>query len=151
MAEDDFDELRRRVVGTELPGGTFSVAEYERWLSHDAFQSPPLPDGTLHPVWVLLGALRGMGMTLEELTSIADAGEGTLFGETELEQHLPLRTGVTYSVRGAVTDLRRRESRTIGTMDLMTFRIDIVDPSGALTAVAVQVFVIPRKAATGDA
>lgn len=151
MADDEFEELRRRVVGTELPGGTFSVAEYERWLTHDAFQSPPLPDGTLHPGWILLGALRGMGMTLEELTSIADAGEGTLFGETELEQHQPLRTGVTYAVRGAVTELQRRDSRRIGTMDLMTFRIDITDPSGALVAVSVQVFIIPRKGGADDA
>jgi hypothetical protein len=148
--DDGFDELRSRVVGTQLPGGTFSVAEYERWLSHDAMQSPPLPDGLLHPVWVLLGGLRGMGMTLEELTAIADAGQGTLFGETEIEQLQPLRTGVVYSVRGAITDLKRRESQRLGLMDLMTFRIEILDPAGDTAAVSIQVFILPRRG-TGDA
>lgn len=145
MSDTEFEELRERVVGTQLPGGTFTVAEYERWLSHDAMQSPPLPEGLLHPVWVLLGALRGMGITLDELTAIAEAGEGTMFGETELEQLEPLRTGVVYLVRGSITQLARRESRKMGTMDLMTFRLEIVDPSGAVVAVSVQVFIIPRR------
>jgi hypothetical protein len=151
VADVEFDVLRGRVVGTLLPGGTFSVAEYERWLSHDAMQSPPLPEGMLHPVWVLLGALRGMGMTLEELTAIADAGDGTLFGETELLQYQPLRTGVVYSVRGAITDMTRRQSRKIGLMDLMTFRIEIIDPAANVVAVSVQVFIIPRSGEADDA
>lgn len=145
MSDAEFAELRDRVVGTLFPGGTFTVAEYERWLSHEAMQSPPLPVGVLHPVWVVLGALRGMGLTLEELTAIADAGEGNMFGETEFEQREPLRTGIVYSVRGAVTDLARRETRTMGRIDLMTFRIEIIDPAGAVVAVSVQVFILPRR------
>lgn len=145
MSEAEFDELRSRVVGTQLPGGTFSVEGYERWLSHDAMQSPPLPDGILHPVWVVLGALRGMGMSLDELTGMADAEEGTMFGETELEQFEPLRSGVVYSVSGAVTELARRESRRMGRIDLMTFRIEIADPAGAVVATSVQVFILPRR------
>jgi hypothetical protein len=145
VPETDFDELRRRVVGRPLPGGTFSVAEYERWLSHDALQSPPLPDGVLHPVWVLLGALRGMGLTLEELTAIADGGEGSLFGETELEQREPLRSDVVYSVRGSITDLVRRQTRKMGIVDFLTFRLEILEPGGALAAASTQVFILPRE------
>ncbi len=151
MSDAEFELLRDRVVGTQLPGGTFAVEEYERWLSHDAMQSPPLPEGLLHPVWVLLGALRGMGITLDELTAIAGAGEGTMFGETELEQFEPLRTGVVYLVRGSITELARRESRKMGLMDLMTFRLEIVDPAGTIVAVSVQVFIIPRRSGANAA
>ncbi len=151
MSDAEFQALHDRVVGTQLPGGTFIVAEYERWLSHDALQSPPLPEGLLHPVWVLLGALRGMGITLGELMAIAEAGEGTMFGETELEQVEPLRTGVVYLVRGSITQLARRESRKMGPMDLMTFRLEIVDPTGAVVAVSVQVFIIPRRSGANAA
>lgn len=145
MPEPGFDELRSRVVGTTLPGGTFTVADYERWLAHEALQSPALPDGLLHPVWVVIGALRGMGMTLEQLTALADAGEGTLLGEAELEQSQPLRTGVTYTVRGAITDLVRRQSRKIGTIDLLTFRIEILDDAATTVAATTQVFILPRE------
>ncbi|CAN5140491.1 hypothetical protein BH11ACT4_BH11ACT4_08320 [soil metagenome] len=146
MAED-FEEFRARVVGTRFPGGTFTVEEYERWLAHDAMQSPELPPGVLHPVWVLLGALRGMGLTTDELTAIADAGahDGTMFGETLLEQHEVLRTGVEYSVRGGVTELVRKQSQRVGRMDLMTFRLEIVDPAGSVAAVSEQVFIFPRR------
>jgi len=143
----EFEQLRERVVGVQFPGGTFVVEEYERWLSHDAMQSPALPDSVLHPVWILLGALRGMGMTIDELTAIADAGahDGTMFGETELEQHRPLRTSVEYTVRGGVTDLVRKQSQRAGRMDLMTFRLELVEPSGEVAAVSQQTFIFPRR------
>ena len=143
----DFEEFRARVVGVQFPGGTFVVEEHERWLSHDAMQSPPLPPTVLHPVWVLLGALRGMGITIDELTAIADAGahDGTMFGETELEQHRPLRSGVEYTVRGGVTDLVRKQSARAGRMDLMTFRLELVEPSGDVAAVSQQTFIFPRR------
>lgn len=146
-ADPAFAAFRERVVGTRFPGGVFTVEEYERWLSHDAMHAPALPAGLLHPVWVLLGALRGMGITTDELTAIADAGahDGTLFGETELEQRAPLRAGVEYAVRGGVTDLVRRESQRAGRIDLMTFRLEIVSPGGEVAAVSVQTFIFPRR------
>lgn len=147
MPETEFEELHSRVVGTQFPGGTFEVEEYERWLSHDAMHAPALPDGILHPVWVLLGALRGMGLTIDELTAIADAGahDGTMFGETELEQFGALRAGVVYTVRGGVTELTRRESQRAGRIDLMTFRLELLDPDGTVVAVSVQTFIFPRR------
>ncbi len=83
--------------------------------------------------------------------AIAEAGEGTMFGETELAQVEPLRTGVVYLVRGSITQLARRESRKMGPMDLMTFRLEIVDPTGAVVAVSVQVFIIPRRSGANAA
>jgi hypothetical protein len=144
---DSFDELRARVVGARFPGGTFRVEDYERWLSHDAMHAPPLPAGLLHPVWILLGALRGMGLSTDELTALADADsrDGTLFGETEFEQHRVLRAGVEYAVRGEVSDLVRREGTRAGRIDLMTFRLEIVETTGEVAAVSTQTFVFPRR------
>lgn len=149
MSTPDIDELRERLVGHAFPGGVFEVAEYERWLSHDAMHAPPLPAGVLHPVWVLLGALRGMGITIDELTALAGAGpaDGTVFGETSLEQREPLRAEVEYRVRGGITEVVRREGRRAGTMDLMTFRLELVDPDDEVAAVSEQTFVFPRRSA----
>jgi len=149
MSIPDIDELREKVVGHPFPGGTFSVPEYERWLSHDAMHSPTIAMPTLHPVWILLGALRGMGMTIDELTALVGAGaeDGTVFGETVMEQHQPLQADVEYRVRGAIVDLVRREGRRAGLMDLMTFRLELVDPDDQVAAISEQTFVFPRRSA----
>lgn len=147
----DLAWLRERVIGHRLPGGSFEIADYERWLGHDAMLAPPLPDGLLHPVWILLGALRGMGVDTDELVGLAEAKpeDGVLFGETTLEQHVPLRSGVRYTVTGEVTDLTRRTGRRAGTMDLFTFELSIHDPDGALAAVSGQTFIIMRSGGAG--
>ncbi|MBO9577909.1 MAG: hypothetical protein J7480_03960 [Microbacteriaceae bacterium] len=149
MSVPDIDALRERAVGHRFPGGVFRVAEYERWLSHDAMHSPPIAGRILHPVWILLGALRGMGVTIDELTALAEAGahDGTVFGETVMEQHAPLQAEVEYVVRGGVTDLVRRTGKRAGLMDLMTFRLELVDPGGEVAAVSEQTFVFPRRSA----
>lgn len=149
MSLPDIDDLRARLVGHEFPGGVFRVAAYERWLSHDAMHAPRLPDGVLHPVWILLGALRGMGVTIDDLTELAEVGPGdsTVFGETVFEQAEPLRTDVEYRVRGGIRDLARREGRRAGTMDLMTFRLELVAPDERVVAVSEQTFVFLRKGA----
>ncbi len=147
----DLDRLREQVIGHRLPGGDFEIADYERWLGHDAMLAPPLPDGLLHPVWILLGALRGMGVDTDELVGLVEAkpDDGVLFGETTLEQHAPLRSGVRYTVTGEVTDLVRRTGRRAGTMDLFTFELSIHDPDGTLAAVSGQTFVIMRSGGAG--
>jgi hypothetical protein len=147
VAIPDLEELRARVVGVRLPGGSFQVPEYERWLSHDAMLAPPLPDGVLHPVWILLGVLRGMGTSIEDLVGLVDADpeDGVLFGETTLDQHTPLRAGVAYAVTGRVTDVQRRTGRRAGTMDLLTFELTVHEPAGTVAAVSVQTFIILRS------
>lgn len=145
-APPDVTRLERQVVGHRLPGGSFEIAEYERWLGHDAMLAPSLPPGLLHPVWILLGALRGMGVSTEELIELAEGApdDGVLFGETTLEQHIPLQAGLRYAVTGQVTGLTRRTGRRAGIMDLLTFELSLSDPDGALAAVSTQTFIIMR-------
>ena len=130
LTDAEFDSLRERIVGYELPGGTFDVAEYERWLSHDALKSPRLGAGILHPVWILVGALRGMGISTEQLLEVAGArtDDGVLFGETTLRQSRPLLADTTYQVEGEITSLTRRQGQRAGVMDLMVFVLRILDP-----------------------
>ncbi|HEY0117542.1 MAG TPA: hypothetical protein VGC04_02055 [Cellulomonas sp.] len=146
-ADADLDELRRRVVGTALPGGTFTVQDYERYLSHDAMQAPPLPDGLLHPAWILLGSLREKGMSTEDLVALAGAtaDDGVLGGELTFDQREPLRTGVDYRVTGAVTDLTRRHGKRAGAMDMLTFELTVSEPGGRICATSTQTFLILRR------
>lgn len=139
--------MRARLVGYAFPGGPFTVEEHERWLSHEAMKSPPIPAPQLHPVWIVLGSLRGMGMTIEELVGLAgmEPGAGVLFGETEVEQIRPLRAGVAYSVSGGVTSLERREGRRAGTFDILTFRMELAE-RGETVATCTQAFILMRGA-----
>lgn len=146
LAIPEIEELRASLVGHELPGGTFSVAPHERWLSHEAMKSPALAEPELHPVWILLGCLRGMGVSIDELVALAgmEPDSGVLFGETEVDQRLPLRAGIDYRVRGGIVDIERRHGRKAGIFDVMTFAMEILDPSGEVVAANSQSFILMR-------
>ncbi|MDR3069434.1 MAG: hypothetical protein LBU38_00275 [Propionibacteriaceae bacterium] len=148
---DDFEALRARVVGYQLPGGTFEVAEYERFLSHDAILSPRLPAGVLHPTWVLLGALRGMGMTMEEVAEIAGAGKDdvVMFGQSSIDQVIGLKTAVPYVVAGKIASLTRKEGKRGGIMHSYEVELTISTGDGQLCAVSSQTFLILKGAANG--
>lgn len=148
MPETDptFAARRARLVGYKFPGGEFLVQPHERWLSHEAIRSFDLPEPILHPSWILMGGLRGMGMSIDDLIRLADSDPeaGVVFGETELEQFQPLVAGARYVVSGEITDMRRRTSQRAGVIDLLDFRLDISDESGELVATHTETFVFPR-------
>ena len=115
-----------------FPGGTFVVEDYERWLSHDAMQAPTLPDGVLHPAWIVLGALRGMGITLDDFIELAGAtpDDGVVFGETDYEQHALLRSDTEYTVRGGIASVTRREGKRARRVRRDRHRADRRGPGG---------------------
>ena len=145
--DDIFEARRERLVGYRLPGGEFRVQPHERWLSHDAMLNPGIPEPLLHPSWILLGGLRGMGMSIDDLIRLADSDpeSGVVFGETELEQFRPLVADQRYLVSGEITDLRRRTTQRAGVIDLLDFRLDIRNESGELVASHTETFFFPRS------
>ena len=146
-----FEDLRERVVGYKVPGGVFLVEGYERSISHDAMLAPPLPADTLHPVWILLGSLRGMGISMHDLIALAEptAADRVLFGEMELSQIVPLRSNVSYVVTGRIRDLERRNGRRAGTIDRLVLVLEIADASGRLCAASSQTLLILRGESNG--
>lgn len=133
-------------VGHRIPGGTFRVEGYERDVSHAALGAPPLEAPLLHPVWIVLGALRGMGATLGEVLAHVEASEhGTLFGEASFEQRRPLEADAEYRVEGEIADVVRRHGRRAGPFDVVTLRLAIADRDGD-AAVVTQSFIVPRPA-----
>jgi acyl dehydratase len=143
----DVDELRARVVGHTFPEGSFTIPEYEAWLTADAVLSPPLPPGVAHPMYVYYAGLVGMGLSLDELFALvgSSAAEGPMFGEARLEIGRPLRVGETVAVRGTVTDVVRKSGARAGTFDIVTFRLELVDERGESAGAAVNSFVFPRR------
>ena len=137
----------QELVGRKLPGGSFDVEHYRNWLTNDVIGSPQRADDLAHPMFCYYAAMGGMGLSIAELFEWAhsSADEGPMFGECDMEVLVPLRTGVSYEVRGKITDVKRKQGSAIGTFDLLTFRLEIVAPGGEVAGVCTNSFIFPRQ------
>ena len=140
-------EQMQELVGRKLPGGSFDVEHYRNWLTNDVIGSPQRGDDLAHPMFCYYAATGGMGISIAELFDLAhiSAAEGPMFGECDMEVRVPMRTGVTYDVRGEITDVKRKRGGAIGTFDLLTFRLEVVAPDSEVVGVCTNSFVLPRK------
>ena len=135
------------LVGRKLPGGSFDLEHYRNWLTNDVIGSPQRDDDLAHPMFCYYAAMGGMGLSIAELFELAHSSgdEGPMFGECDMEVHVPLRTGVRYAVRGEITGVKRKQGGAIGTFDLLTFRLEVVEPSGEVAGVCTNSFIFPRQ------
>ena len=142
----DLEQLRAEVVGRRFPDGTFTIEGYEAWLSADALQSPALPEGTAHPMYIYYAGLVGMGISLDELFAMvhSSAAEGPMFGELTLDQARPLRIGETVTIRGEIIDVDRKGGRS-GTFDIVTFELAVVDADNEVVGSCRNSFIFPRR------
>ena len=140
-------EQMQELVGRGLPGGTFDVEHYRNWLTNDVIGSPQRDDDLAHPMFCYYVANGGMGLSIADLFELAytNAADGPMFGECDMEVRVPMRTGVTYDVRGEITDVKRKQGGAIGTFDLLTFRLEVVAPDGEIAGVCTNSFVFPRQ------
>ena len=140
-------ERMQELVGRRLPGGSFELEHYRNWLTNDVIGSPQRHDDLAHPMFCYYAAMGGMGLTVAELFDLAhtSASDGPMFGECDMEVLVPLRTGATYAVRGEITDVKRKQGGSIGTFDLLTFRLEVVAPGGEIAGVCTNSFICPRK------
>lgn len=140
-------EKMQALVGRELPGGSFDLEHYRNWLTNDVIGSPQRGDNLAHPMFCYYAAMGGMGLSVAGLFELAhtSASDGPMFGECDMEVRAPLRTGVTYAVRGEIIDVKRKQGGAIGTFDLMTFRLEVVAPDGEIAGVCTNSFICPRE------
>ena len=131
-------------VGRSLPGGRVRLEPYEHWLACDAVGAGSWSGDVAHPMFGYYLALRGMGVSLDDLFALAGstADDGVMFGEARLELCRPLRVGGDYDVHGSVTAAERKTGRS-GTFDLLEFRLEVSDAEG-VAAVSTNTFVFPR-------
>lgn len=146
MPIPDLDELNK-MVGHELPGGTYELEDYKDWLTRDVVGAAPAVDGVALPMFCYYAAIAGMGVSIDGLFQLVDAtaDSGVMFGEAEIDIRKPFRLGETYSVEGRITEIKRKEGRKAGVFDIVTFVLDVVDSSGELAGVSTNAFVFPRR------
>lgn len=135
------------IAGHQFPGGSYRIEPYRNWLTCDAVQSPVPPDDIAHPMFCYYGALAGMGISLDDLFALAGATaeDGVMFGEAEIDLRRPLRVGESFTIRGGITDVERKEGKRVGVFDIVSFRLELVDATGQVAAVSTNSFVFPRR------
>jgi hypothetical protein len=141
----DVAELRGRLVGRELPEGSYLVPAYAAWLTEDVLRSPPLAAGTLHPMFVFYASVGGGGYTIADLFDLAECAteDGPMIGEMDLRQRRALRVGESLTVTSRITDVARKHGRS-GTFDTMTVATTLAGADGEAASVR-NTFIFPRR------
>jgi hypothetical protein len=129
------EELCRALDGRELPGAELTIEGYESTLADYALLAPASSDDTdtdtdtAHPFWLLVLALRGMGISVPELGALAGqrSQDTLLFGHCELAQHRGLAVGHRFRTTAVAGPVARKQSRGGGVLDFVTVRVQVVD------------------------
>jgi len=132
-------EQMQELVGHAFPGGTFTIEHWENTLFTEVMQSDPLPDGLAHPAYLFHAPLAGLGLGYGDIFTLchAESAEAIRAGEYQWEVIRPLRVGETYRMSGEITGVERKTGRRAGTMDLVSFRIDMHEAASGLHAASV--------------
>jgi hypothetical protein len=144
VSTPDLESLRAKLVGKPLPGGSFEVPAYRAWISHAAMNSPAMRAGVLHPVWIVLGSLHGMGVPMDYFAHLMTADPATaVLGEITVEQYRTLEDSRAYSVVGQISKVERRTGKR-GVLDFLDFQLDVFDAEQRVAS-STQTFIFPRQ------
>ena len=141
-------ESAAALAGTELPGGSFVIAAEENSRLCSILQCEPAAGGLAHPLYAYIATQRAMGITVDALFAMfgLSMDAGPMLARTLLEYQRPLRVGVRYAVSGRVTNVDRKAGRRLGTFDLVTVALELLE-DGVTAGTATNTFVLPRRAA----
>ncbi|MGW0021450.1 hypothetical protein ACWDUD_24300 [Rhodococcus sp. NPDC003382] len=138
-------ELDPGLVGRQLPGDTTTISHHQSAITDHALHAASDPDAGehAHSIWFLIIALRGMGISVDELCALADKREGDtlLFGTCGIDQVQPLSVGHTYRTTASIDSVSRRTTRDGSVLDSLTVTVTLFDttapagPVGAVTSV----------------
>ncbi|HKR17930.1 hypothetical protein [Rhizorhapis sp.] len=136
------------VAGILLDGvSPYVISRHEnRNLCHST-QIEPGEDGMAHPIYYYVATQVAMGKTVAELCAACDFNveDGPMMGSSEVQFSTPLRTEVPYMVSGEILSLVRKRSRKLGVMDVLTYRLRLHGPDGAMALETDNVWILPRR------
>jgi hypothetical protein len=134
------DDLRAELAGRELPGGSLCIERHESVIADHALRAPDQDGTAVHPLWLVIASLRGMGITVTELCGLARAGtdDTLLFGGVTVTHEQPLEAGPTYRTQAAIDAVHRHETRAGKILDSVVITVRIQDsehrPHGTVTS-----------------
>lgn len=139
------------VVGLSLSGaGPIVISAEENRMLCEGMGTSPAPDGQAHPSYFYTATQVGMGLSVSELCAACDfdVEDAPMMASSEARYFLPLMTERPYWVRGHIESLVRKKSRKLGVMDLLDFRLRLVDAADETVVETINVWVLPRSRLT---
>ena len=142
-----FEEVRDRLIGSSMPGAVLQVEPYESAITDYALLAPDAAADTAHPAWLVMGSLRSMGITVEELCALAGMGESDtlLIGTIDIEHRQPLVPGVRYHTRPVVESVDRRSARDGSIMDRAVVTVRVLDEGDGVRGVVRSTYLFKRR------
>lgn len=136
------------VAGARLPGGRYRITREEAALFAEAVGAEA-SDEVAHPAFFFVATQGAMGVSVDELLAMCafKAEDGPLLTNMRAEIEAPLRVDADYAVTGEIVSLIRKPSRTFGTVDVLTFRLDLADADHRRVARVTNTWMLPRRAA----
>jgi hypothetical protein len=139
----DIEALAASLRGRQLPGGKYRIAP------EDCRAVDALCAGTgsvTHPVFACVAALRGLGISIDQLCRLCDfeLARGPMLGECQLELRRPLQAEIDYTTSVIIDDLVRSTSRVLGVFDRLQFTVALQDSGPGDAALVKLTWLFPR-------
>lgn len=135
------------VAGLRLDGlAPIVISADENRMLCEGMGVRPAPDGQAHPSYYYTATQVGMGLSVRELCARCDfdVDNAPMMATSEARYLLPLMTGAPYWVRGQIESLVRKPSRRFGAMDLLDFRLRLINTAEETVLETLNVWVLPR-------
>jgi hypothetical protein len=134
------------LVGTKIPDGSYRIRPEDHAKAVAAVHAGDWEFDVAHPIYGHLANHCGMGWELHEFFELvgADLDSGVMYGQGDITYHRPIRIGVDYRVRGHIASAERKTGSRVGSFDLVTLHLELVDEDDGLVAVSEETFVFPR-------
>lgn len=137
------------VAGTSLDGTRlFTISADENAALCRSTGVEPAADGSAHPIFYYVATQVAMGKTVAGVCATCefDVEDGPMMGSSGVRFSAPLRVGESYRVSGEILGLVRKQSRKLGVMDVLTYRLRLHEADGGARVLETDnVWVLPRK------
>lgn len=137
------------VAGTSLDGTkVFTITAEENSALCASTGVTPASDGSAHPIYYYIATQVAMGKTVAGVceTCEFDVDDGPMMGSSGVKFSEPLLVGESYKVTGEILSLVRKQSRKLGVMDVLTYRLRLhKEADGTCILETDNVWVLPRK------
>ncbi|MGE6743544.1 hypothetical protein ACQKGC_25030 [Allorhizobium pseudoryzae] len=140
------------VAGHSLDGTTYVITPEENAVLCRSMGAEPDADGRAHPVYFYIASQVGMGLSVRELCAVCafDVDDGPMMGGCDVKYFQPLETAQPYQVRGEIVGLTRKQSRKLGIMDLLEYRLHLDLPDGTRVLSTTNSWILPRGQADAN-
>lgn len=126
------------LVGTQFPGGDYTIAHWENALLTDCTERSPMSGDLAHPIVLFHVPIQGVGTSIDALFELGGgngrAGSVTLLGY-DWEYLRPLRESCQYEIEGGIVSAERTcDEHGKAMHDDIAFAIELREPGGELAA-----------------